>query len=44
MLHIFDYRIRAFLDNQISQEQASFVKTREQILNLRQIIEKDNQY
>lgn len=43
LLHIINARLRSFLDWQIPQEQAGFVKgrgTREQILNIRLIIEK----
>lgn len=47
LLNILNARLRAFLDWQIPQEQAGFVKergTREQILNLRLIIEKCYEY
>lgn len=43
MLHIIQSRLRPFAEWQIAPEQAGFVKgrgTREQILNLRQLIEK----
>ncbi|CAG4924021.1 unnamed protein product [Colias eurytheme] len=43
LLHIINNRIRYYLDWQIPQEQAGFVKgkgTREQILNVRQLVEK----
>lgn len=43
LLHIINFRLRNYLDWQIPQEQAGFVKgkgTREQILNIRQLIEK----
>lgn len=43
LLHILNNRIRNYLDWQIPQEQAGFVKgkgTREQILNVRQLVEK----
>lgn len=43
LLHVINSRIRYYLDWQIPQEQAGFVKgkgTREQILNVRQIVEK----
>lgn len=47
LLHIINNRIRHFLDWQIPQEQAGFVKgkgTREQILNIRQLIEKSYEF
>ena len=46
-LHIIHNRIRYYLDWQISQEQAGFVKgrgTRDQILNIRQLIEKSYEF
>ena len=47
ILHIIHNRIRYYLDWQISQEQAGFVKgrgTRDQILNIRQLIEKSYEF
>ncbi|KAA5657335.1 reverse transcriptase family protein, partial [Pseudomonas aeruginosa] len=47
LLYILNNRIRYYLDEQIPQEQAGFVKgrgTREQILNVRQLIEKGREY
>nr|ADI61821.1 endonuclease-reverse transcriptase [Bombyx mori] len=47
LLHIINSRIRHFLDWQIPQEQAGFVKgrgTREQILNIRQLIERCHEF
>lgn len=47
LLHIINHRIRHFLDWQIPEEQAGFVKgrgTREHILNVRQLIEKAYEY
>lgn len=47
LLYIINARLRSYLDWQIPQEQAGFVKergTREQILNLRLIIEKCYEY
>lgn len=47
LLQIINARIRHYLDWQIPQEQAGFVKgkgTREQILNVRQLIEKANEF
>ncbi|XP_077255535.1 uncharacterized protein LOC143893712 [Temnothorax americanus] len=47
LLYIINNRIRHFLDWQIPQEQAGFVRgrgTREQILNIRQVIEKSYEF
>lgn len=47
LLHILNTRLQAFLNREIAQEQAGFVKgrgTREQILILRQIIEKSREF
>lgn len=47
LLKILKTRLKAYLDCQIPQEQAGFVKgkgTREQILNIRQLIEKSREY
>ncbi|CAH2107939.1 unnamed protein product [Euphydryas editha] len=47
LLHILNNRIRYYLNWQIPQEQAGFVKgkgTREQILNVRQLVEKAYEY
>ncbi|MFR6994919.1 RNA-directed DNA polymerase, partial [Streptococcus pneumoniae] len=47
LLYIIQSRLESFLNHQISAEQAGFVKgrgTREQILNLRQIIEKAREH
>ena len=47
LLHVLNQRLRKFLDWQIPEEQAGFVKgkgTREQILNVRQIIEKSREF
>ena len=47
MLYILQARLNAFLRHQIAPEQAGFVKgrgTREQILNVRQLIEKAREY
>ncbi|KMQ89503.1 endonuclease-reverse transcriptase [Lasius niger] len=47
LLHIIHSRLQPFADRQIAPEQAGFVSgrgTREQILNLRQLIEKAREY
>ncbi|PZC74827.1 hypothetical protein B5X24_HaOG207140 [Helicoverpa armigera] len=47
LLHILNKRVRYYLDPEIPQEQAGFVKgkgTREQILNVRQIIESSHEF
>jgi hypothetical protein len=47
LLYVTNERLKTFLQSQISQEQAGFVPgrgTREQILNLRQIIEKGREF
>lgn len=47
LLHVINSRLKSFLDWQIPQEQAGFVRgrgTREQILNLRLIVEKCYEY
>ncbi|XP_012544182.2 transposon TX1 uncharacterized 149 kDa protein [Bombyx mori] len=47
LLYILNTRLRYFLDWQIPQEQAGFVKgkgTREQILNIRQLIERSYEF
>ena len=47
MLYVLQARLNAFIDHQIAEEQAGFVKgrgTREQILNARQLIEKAREY
>ena len=47
LLHVINERLKPFLNKEISQEQAGFVKgkgTREQILNVRQIIEKAREF
>lgn len=47
LLHVINTRLQAFLNPEIAIEQAGFVKgqgTREQILILRQIIEKSREF
>lgn len=47
LLHVINRRLNYFLSRQIPEEQAGFVKgkgTREQILNVRQIIEKSREF
>lgn len=47
LLNIIKHRLHSYLDRQIPEEQAGFVKgkgTREQILNIRQIIEKSREF
>ncbi|VEN37907.1 unnamed protein product [Callosobruchus maculatus] len=47
LLHIINNRLRHYVDNEIAREQAGFVKgrgTRNQIVNIRQMIEKCREY
>ncbi|XP_037872901.1 LINE-1 retrotransposable element ORF2 protein [Bombyx mori] len=47
LLHIINKRLESFISRQIAKEQAGFVKgrgTREQILNIRQLIEKAREF
>lgn len=47
LLNIINHRLHHYLDRQIPEEQAGFVKgkgTREQVLNVRQIIEKSREF